>query len=95
MKIKAWSGYEREGWMDTGNDTVYVTETGLVYHKDYHCSHLDPSIRMTHFGTGRGTSAMKNGGKYYPCEHCVKGNGETFILRIRETGITVRCRAVV
>ena len=30
MKIKAWSGYEREGWMDTGNDTVYVTETGLV-----------------------------------------------------------------
>ena len=48
MKIKAWSGYEREGWMDTGNDTVYVTETGLVYHKDYHCSHLDLSIRMTH-----------------------------------------------
>lgn len=94
MKIKAWSGYEREGWMDTGNDTVYVTETGLVYHKDYHCSHLDLSIRMTHLELVEGLR-NENGGKYYPCEHCVKGNGETFILRIRETGITVRCRAVV
>lgn len=74
MKIKAWSGYEREGWMDTGNDTVYVTETGLVYHKDYHCSHLDLSIRMTHLELIEGLR-NENGGKYYPCEHCVKGNG--------------------
>lgn len=74
MKIKAWSGYEREGWMDTGNDTVYVTETGLVYHKDYHCSHLDLSIRMTHLELVEGLR-NENGGKYYPCEHCVKGNG--------------------
>ncbi|MDR3884807.1 MAG: pilus assembly protein [Dorea sp.] len=74
MKIKAWSGYEREGWMDTGNDTVYVTETGFVYHKDYHCSHLDLSIRMTHLELVEGLR-NENGGKYYPCEHCVKGNG--------------------
>ena len=74
MKIKAWSGYEREGWMETGNDTVYVTETGLVYHKDYHCSHLDLSIRMTHLELVEGLR-NENGGKYYPCEHCVKGNG--------------------
>ena len=73
-KMSAWSGYEREGWMDTGNDTVYVTETGLVYHKDYHCSHLDLSIRMTHLELVEGLR-NENGGKYYPCEHCVKGNG--------------------
>ena len=30
MKIKAWSGYEKEGLSDMGNDTVYVTENGLV-----------------------------------------------------------------
>ena len=56
MKIKAWSGYEREGWMD------------------YHCSHLDLSIRMTHLELVEGLR-NENGGKYYPCEHCVKGNG--------------------
>ena len=71
MKIKAWSGYEKEGLSDMGNDTVYVTENGLVYHKDYHCSYLDLSIRMTHMGT---VSDLRNesGGRYYPCEHCMK-----------------------
>ena len=50
------------------------TMTGLVYHKDYHCSHLDLSIRMTHLELVEGLR-NENGGKYYPCEHCVKGNG--------------------
>ena len=73
MKIKAWSGYEKEGLSDIGDDTVYVTETGLVYHKDYHCSHLDLSIRMVKMNA---VSGLRNesGGKYYPCEHCAKGN---------------------
>ena len=26
--------------------TVYVTETGVVYHKDYNCTHLKLSIHM-------------------------------------------------
>ena len=73
MKIKAWSGYEKEGLSDIGDDTVYVTETGLVYHKDYHCSHLDLSIRMVKMNA---VSGLRNesGGKYYPCEHCAKGS---------------------
>ncbi len=73
MKIKAWSGYKKEGFPDMDNDTVYITETGLVYHRDYHCSHLDLSIRMTHMDK---IPDLRNesGGKYYPCEHCVKGN---------------------
>ena len=79
MKIKAWSGYEKEGLSDMGNDTVYVTENGLVYHKDYHCSYLDLSIRMTHMGT---VSDLRNesGGRYYPCEHCMKGNAGTIYI---------------
>ena len=79
MKIKAWSGYEKEGLSDMGNDTVYVTENGLVYHKDYHCSYLDLSIRMTHMGT---VSGLRNesGGRYYPCEHCMKGNAGTIYI---------------
>lgn len=79
MKIKAWSGYEKEGLSDMGKDTVYVTENGLVYHKDYHCSYLDLSIRMTHMGT---VSDLRNesGGRYYPCEHCMKGNAGTIYI---------------
>ena len=79
MKIKAWSGYEKEGLPDVGSDTVYVTETGLVYHRDYHCSHLDLSIRMTHMNTIE-ELRNENGGKYYPCEHCAKINsGKIYI----------------
>ena len=79
MKIKAWSGYEKEGLPDVGNDTVYVTETGLVYHKDYHCSHLDLSIRMTNMNAVPGLR-NESGGRYYPCEHCIKGNvGKVYI----------------
>ena len=79
IKIKTWSGYEREGLADNEKDTVYVTETGLVYHRDYHCSHLDLSIQMTHRDALPGLR-NENGGKYYPCEHCVKGNtGNVYI----------------
>lgn len=79
MKIKAWSGYEKEGFRGLENDTVYITETGLVYHRDYHCSHLDLSVRMTHMNTIEGLR-NENGGKYYPCEHCIKGSmGNVYI----------------
>ena len=27
-------------------ETVYVTETGMVYHRDYHCTYLELSIQM-------------------------------------------------
>ena len=49
-------------------------ETGLVYHKDYHCTHLDLSIRMA---SGEEVSSLRNesGGKYYACEHCGGGSG--------------------
>ena len=53
------------------DETVYVTETGLVYHRDYHCSYLDLSI---HLVSMQEISSLRNksGGKYYPCEHCAE-----------------------
>lgn len=70
MRIKAWTGYERDEFGGSDDEMVYVTETGIVYHRDYHCSHLDLSIHMT---TKEKAEKLRNesGGKYHPCEHCV------------------------
>lgn len=73
MKIKTWSGYEKEGLTDKGEETVYITETGTVYHKNLKCPYLDLSVRMV---SGSTVTGLRNesGGKYYPCERCGKKN---------------------
>lgn len=79
MRIKGWTGYEKAGFGNEDEETVYVTETGLVYHKDYHCTHLELSI---HAVQASELSGLRNedGGKYYPCEHCAgTGAGGVFI----------------
>lgn len=75
MRIKAWTGYERETFGDKKDETVYITETGLVYHKDYHCTYLKLSIHMVQASEA---DLLRNnsGGKYYPCERCVRGASE-------------------
>lgn len=74
MRIKAWTGYEKNGFEKNDDTTVYITETGLVYHKDYRCTHLELSIRMV---AESELSSLRNvgGGKYYPCEHCMRSGG--------------------
>ncbi|MDE6937540.1 MAG: pilus assembly protein, partial [Lachnospiraceae bacterium] len=69
--IKVWSGYEKEGFLTDDEETVYITETGLVYHRDYHCTHLELSIRMV---SSAELESLRNnsGGRYYPCGQCVR-----------------------
>ncbi len=78
MKVKAWNGYKGDLFGGESDETVYVTETGLVYHKDYHCTHLDLSIRMVR---AEDVEGLRNdgGGKYYPCEKCHGGSGNVYI----------------
>lgn len=74
IKIKRWCGYVRTGLGNTAEETVYVTETGLVYHKDYHCTYLDLSISPA---SQLEVTDMRNnyGGRYYPCERCRPPSG--------------------
>lgn len=74
MRIKAWTGYEKNGFTVDNDTTVYITETGLVYHRDYQCTHLDLSIRMV---ASSELDSLRNesGGKYYPCGHCMRNVG--------------------
>lgn len=77
MRVKAWTGYEKGGFAEN-TDTVYVTETGVVYHKDYSCTYLDLSIRMV---SSAQADSLRNhsGGKYYPCERCKREGGSVYI----------------
>lgn len=71
MTVKGWCGYERTGWELLPDETVYVTENGMVYHMDYSCNYLDLSIRSV---STESLDAIrnKNQGKYHACEFCVK-----------------------
>lgn len=82
MRVKGWNGYVRTDFMAREDqDIVYITETGVVYHKDYHCTYLEPSVRMV---SAEAVGGLRNGsqGKYYACERCMrgnKGNGTVYI----------------
>lgn len=79
LKIKVWTGYEKEGFGDQQKETVYITETGMVYHRDYHCAYLDLTIKSVSNGQ-LDTLRNSSGGKYHPCEHCHPANaGSVFI----------------
>ncbi len=71
MRVKGWCGYESSIPISAEQTIVYVTETGTVYHKDYHCTYLDLSIHMVPV-SGLEDLRNESGSKYYPCELCGK-----------------------
>lgn len=70
-RVKGWTGYEKTGIAGGEDDVVYITETGMVYHKDYHCTYLDLSIQMASAGEVE-KMRNKSGGKYNPCQSCAQ-----------------------
>jgi len=71
----AWTGYD--GNIANVNENledpiVYITNSGTVYHRDIHCSHLNPSVKAIN-GDDIGDKRSKDGSKYYECEICGKG----------------------
>ncbi|NLL72779.1 MAG: hypothetical protein GX237_04560 [Clostridiales bacterium] len=75
VKFRAWTGlslqklYSKELEEEGKDDiTVYITETGTVYHKSKTCSHIKLSIEL--INDKPTWQRNKSGGKYYPCESC-------------------------
>ena len=69
LKVKGWNGYTTSLSLPEAEQKVYLTDYGLVYHKDKNCTYLELSVR--------GVDATKiqelrnaSGGKYYPCTFC-------------------------
>lgn len=78
VKVRGWNGHQLPPLYtiveekDKEDIIVYITETGSVYHLKRTCSHLNISINTV---AGKPTwQRNNNGGKYYPCEACCKGN---------------------
>lgn len=72
VHTRAFTGVERrENVEEEGNIMVYVTETGRVYHRERSCTYLRLSISQMKYGD---TASLRNdsGGRYKPCERCVK-----------------------
>lgn len=78
MRVKGWNGYVKAGFGDDEGETVYVTENGMVYHKDYNCTYLDLSIRMVTAGELE-SLRNENMGIYHACEKCVHGGTKTSV----------------
>lgn len=78
MRIKTWTGYENAGFGSAKEETVYITENGLVYHRDYHCTYLELSIRMV---SSEDLDTLRNqaGSRYRPCAYCGGGSGTVYI----------------
>lgn len=86
MRVKGWNGYVKQGFAEPTDKTiVYITETGVVYHKDYHCTYLEPSIRMVPAESLEGLR-NENKEKYYPCERCLRGASASGAVYISDYG---------
>lgn len=62
------------------HQTVYVTETGTVYHTSPDCNYLDLSIQAV---SSAQLNSLRNasGGRYHYCEECARsGAGETVYI---------------
>ena len=81
--MHTFTGYEKGLYAvstdDHEEEYVFVTETGTVYHRDRECSYLRLSIKET---SKDSLKALRNssGHKYYPCEKCGKGAGNTVYI---------------
>lgn len=78
VKLRGWTGYRIPPQYsvvtedsETSETTVYIAETGTVYHKRADCSHISLSIKK--ISGVPITERNKNGAIYYPCESCCKG----------------------
>jgi hypothetical protein len=71
IHTRAFTGVESRESDKEDDRFVYVAETGRVYHEDENCTYLKLSISQMKY---EDVSSLRNegGGKYKPCERCVK-----------------------
>ncbi len=82
IRTRAWTGYDNAQAAADGADgeeIVYITPEGTVYHRSRGCTYLKLSIVAVDI---KSLEAMRssNGEIYYPCEVCGKNCGSTVFV---------------
>ncbi len=86
-RVRAWtgrtgSGGEEDEGEDSGEEeTVYVTVTGKVYHRDENCSHIKLSVQTVSRDSLK-TKRNASGGKYHACEKCGGGSSDSVYVTV-------------
>ena len=66
--LRGWTGFgKRQAF--SGEEVVYVTDYGTVYHRRLNCRHLKLFVQQAAFSQIAGLR-NESGGKYTPCERC-------------------------
>lgn len=80
MRTRAWTGYDNEASQEEeGEEMVYITEYGEVYHRVKSCSYLKLSIRAVAFEY---IENLRNaeGSRFYACEECARACKNTVFI---------------
>ena len=72
VRFHTWVGKDISKGGSENKETVYITETGTVYHTNRECTHIRLSISQTIFSAVVGLR-NENGGRYQECSLCVDG----------------------
>ncbi|QFJ54071.1 TadE/TadG family type IV pilus assembly protein [Pseudobutyrivibrio xylanivorans] len=75
---RKWVGYDKSE-NTTDARYVYVTEKGEVYHTNYNCTYLNPSVHRLPKGE-LSEARNKSGGVYNVCERCKGKDAHGFIF---------------
>jgi hypothetical protein len=82
MRTRAWTGYDNAGSggsQSSGEEIVYITPEGSVYHRSRACHYLKLSIAAVDKSFLE-TQRNQDGEKYYPCGACgVSGGSVVYI----------------
>ena len=81
--MRAWTGYdvEHKAPAEDGEEYVYITEYGEVYHRARNCTHLALSIELAGEEEVEG-KRNQSGERYRPCEKCGgEGLGIVYITK--------------
>jgi hypothetical protein len=81
LRTRAWTGYDnaKNSLQDSGEEIVYIAETGNVYHRSRGCTYLKLSIST--IGKAKLEEERNiEGGKYYSCETCGSKAGDTVYI---------------